>query len=241
MKSRTAACTSESTRLIRPSSAGQLVRSEVPADLEVHDRFAGRRLPGVQHVRDAPVGAALGADHRMDDQPDLETARGQLLGDRVHQEGHVRAVRLDHRADGRVAVPRQRRVEGAHRERRRSPAVGELEQAHDLTEQLLRVEPLHDVGGDAPDVGAGELADQVGPLRRDPFADPREQSVEEAALRGARHGRVGHAAHRVLLRAGRRYPVRSLAISSNTSTYRSQSSKVWVTESVHSSSRPGVM
>lgn len=37
------------------------------------------------------------------------------------------------------------------------------------------------------------------------------------------------------------YTIRSCAISSNAATKRSQSSKEWVIDSVHSSSRPGVM
>ena len=54
-------------------------------------------------------------------------------------------------------------------------------------------------------------------------------------------GTVGALGGRIGAEGAGRYAVRSCAISSKTSTYRSTDSSVWVTERVHSSSRPGVM
>ena len=47
----------------------------------------------------------------------------------------------------------------AHGERCRPAAVGELEHAHDLAEELLGVEARDEVGRDPPDVRARELPD----------------------------------------------------------------------------------
>ncbi len=190
----------------------KLLRRQVPADLEVHDRLPDFRLPRVAHLHDAALAVALDPDHRVDDESDLEAPCAELLRDRVDQERHVLGVRLDDRADGRVPVSGESGIEHANGERCNAAAVGELEQAHDLAEELLGIESLGDVRRDAPDVGAGELPDRLDPVRGDALADACEQRIEQPALSRAGGGGFGRAAHlcapgsAVLLTASDRRP-----------------------------------
>ena len=105
-------------------------------------------------------------------------------------------------------------------------------------------------------IPAARILERLDGIDADPLDDepePREALVDETlgALLGPEHGLLadeegGQLAEVVealvdgLPQRGDQ-EVRSRAISSNTRTNWSQSSKVWVTDSVHSSSRPGVM
>ncbi len=113
-----------------------------------------------------------------------EAAGVELRRHRVDQERRVGRVRLEHRARQRVAVGLQRRVERAHRERRGAAAVGEVEHADDLAEQLLGRQPGEER---RPTSGAGR------PRRRCAAAvpwlpsarDARVQLADDGTLRGA--------------------------------------------------------
>ena len=99
----------------------------------------------------------------------------------------------------------------------------------------------------------GERVGLVDADALDDEAEPRQPLVDEplGALLVPEHGLLAHEEGGQLaevveplvdgLPEGVDQEVRSRAISSNTRTNWSQSSKVWVTDSVHSSSRPGVM
>ena len=89
----------------------ELLRSEVAAHLEVHHRLAHRRLASMHDPPYAAFGVALGPDHRVVDEPDVEPPGAQLLRHRVDEERRVLAVRLDDRPHGLVPVVGQRRVE----------------------------------------------------------------------------------------------------------------------------------
>ncbi len=130
-----------------PLDLGELALLQVAADLDVDDRFPGDRVTYVEHARDPPVRVALGSDHRVDPQPHLEVARGERVRDRLDEERGVLAVGLDDRSDGLVAVVGERGVEGPDGERLRAAAVGQLEGAEDLAEQLLGRHLRLDVGG----------------------------------------------------------------------------------------------
>ena len=88
-------------------------------------------LAGVQDAAQPAVVAALGADHGVDHGAHRVALRGELVGDGVDEERRVLGVRLDDRADRRVAVAGERRVEGAHgdvgrcgrRRARRAPMI----------------------------------------------------------------------------------------------------------------------
>ncbi len=105
-------------------------------------------------------------------------------------------------------------------------------------------------------IAAARVGERLDVVDADPLDDepePRQALVDEplGALLGPEHGLLadeegGQLAEIVEalvdgLPEGVDQEVRSRAISSNTRTNWSQSSKVWVTDSVHSSSRPGVM
>ena len=172
----------------------ELLRSEVAAHLEVHHRLAHRRLASMHDPPYAAFGVALGPDHRVVDEPDVEPPCAQLLRHRVDEERRVLAVRLDDRPHGLVPVVGQRRIEHAYRKRRRPPPVGQVESAHDLAEQLLRVQARDEVGRDPPDVRPRELPDGGQTARRHAFGHPREQLLHEGAraggfalIPGARH------------------------------------------------------
>ncbi len=152
----------------------ELVRRCVAAGLEVHDRLPQRRLTGMENLDDPTLAVALGADHGMDDETDLEAAGAQLLRDGVDEERGVHSVRLDDRSHRGVPVACERRVERADGERLGTSAVGQFEYAHDLPEQLLGVEVYRDLGRDAPHVRARELAHDTGALGRDVLLDLRK-------------------------------------------------------------------
>ena len=82
---------------IRRASASR----ELALELEVHHRLAVRGVAPGHHALEAAVLAPRRADHRVQEAAERELARRELLGDRVHQEGRVVGVGLDHGAHGR--------------------------------------------------------------------------------------------------------------------------------------------
>ena len=87
-----------------------LLARELPLELEPHDRLAPARLARIGDAHDAPLGVALDADDRMQQQ--AHAVAGALHGGahRVDQERRVGHVDLERRAGGR-------RVDDAHGDR----------------------------------------------------------------------------------------------------------------------------
>ena len=137
------------------SLGGFLVQGAV--HLEVHDRLAPFRPAGRRHPRHPAVLVALDPDHRVHNHPHLETVCVQLGGDRIHQEGGVLDVHVDHRPERLVPVGGHPRPVAANRQLAGRAAVHELEQTSYLGGQLGRGEALGQHRRRAPHVHAHEL------------------------------------------------------------------------------------
>ena len=141
--------------------------------------------------RSRPSVAALRADDGVDHGAHRVALRGELVGDGVDEERGVLGVRLDDGADRRVAVAGERRVEGAHGDVA-GAAVGELEQADDLAEQLLGREPGAR-RGQAAHVRLGEGLHDLDAIGRHAVGDALQELLDQGRRGGACGRRIGQA------------------------------------------------
>ena len=160
----------------------ELIRLQMPLELEVHYRLARLRLDRFADTGDAALVIALDADDRMEHEPDRMTLLGDLLRERIDEERRVLGVLLDDRADRRVAVARKGRVERPDSDGIGAAGVGELEDAHHLPEQLLRGQAGGDLSREPARVHTGERADDLCPVGGQVVGDAFEQLPEKPLL-----------------------------------------------------------
>ena len=161
-----------------------LLGRELPVELEPHHRLPPHRPARVGDAHDAPVGVALDADDRVQQQADA--VPGALHGGahRVDQERRVRHVELERRAGGR-------RVDHAHGHRREAARVDEVEEPGRLARELLELERAQPLVQGAAEQDAHE-ADQ--PLAAGGALTARDELLELAQER-VRGVTFAHAAH----------------------------------------------
>jgi hypothetical protein len=182
---------------------GPLLLRQPAFELDVHHRFAMRRVPAGEHPFDPAVLVPRRADHRVQEELHAELARGELLDDRVHQEGRVVRVRLDDRADRPVAVV-GRRNEHADRRGMVGPLVDEPERGGRDREQRVG-SVLHQIlVGEPAQEGLRERRDGVTSLGGDLELDAGEECFEDG-VKGVRLlGGLGHGGSRIDASFGRR-------------------------------------
>ncbi len=161
-----------------------LLGRELPVELEPHHRLPAHLPARVGDAHDAPVGIALDADDRMQQQADA--VPGALHGGShgVDQERRVRDVELERRAGGR-------RVDDAHGHGRQTACIDEVEEAGRLPRELLELERAQPLVQGAAEQDAHE-ADQ--PLAAGGALTARDELFELAQER-VRGVTFAHAAH----------------------------------------------
>jgi hypothetical protein len=158
-------------RVDRALELGELLVVEPVDEVVVHDRLAPRRLARAATADDAALAVALDPDDRVQQPRHAQAAVLELARDGVHEEGVVVGVGLEHRADRLVPVLLARRVERADRDGLAAARRRELEDAEDLGEQVLVLDALRRVAGQAAQVRAREATDGRSAVGTDALVD----------------------------------------------------------------------
>ena len=180
-----------------PFQVRALGLAEAAFELVMHHGLAVRCVPARHHPLDPTALVANRPDDRVDQQPDPELARRELLADGVHQERRVVRVRLHDRADRPVALVGVRGHEHADRRRLVPALVGEGERRGDHREQEVGPMVLKLLIGEPSQERPREGGEGVPPIGGGLGLDASEQRVEDGVQRVRLLGGFGHGVYGV--------------------------------------------